>query len=88
MGRFEVTPGELEAAAGTLGSVGAELGCPTLAPGDLGSPELEAALGQLYAATNRVAGAMSEAVSQASTNTAAGAGAYVGADVGAMPGGR
>jgi hypothetical protein len=88
MSGFDVTPGDLQAAAGTLGSVQGELGCPTLAPGDLGSPELEGALSRLYSDTDRVARAMSEAVSRASTSAAAGASAYVQSDLGAMPGGR
>ena len=85
MAGFDVTPADLHAAAGTLGAVDADLGCPTLAPGDLGSPELEAALGRLYAATDRVAQTMASAVSHASANTSAGANSYVTTDQGAMP---
>jgi hypothetical protein len=82
---FDVTPADLHAAAGTLGAVDAELGCPTLAPGDLGSPELEAALGRIYAATDQVAQTMARAVSHAATNTSAGADQYVSTDHGAIP---
>jgi hypothetical protein len=82
---FDVTPGDLHAAASTLGAVDAELGCPALAPGDLGSPELEAALARLYASTERVAQTMAQAVSHASANTSAGAQSYLSTDLGAMP---
>jgi hypothetical protein len=85
MAGFDVTPADLHAAASTLGAVDAELGCPTLAPGDLGSPELEAALRGLYGATDRVAQTMAQAVSHASANTSAGAESYVTTDHGAMP---
>jgi hypothetical protein len=85
MPSFDVTPADLYAAASTLGAVDGELGCPTLAPGDLGSPELEAALGRLYKGTDDVARAMSEAVNRASVNTASGADSYTRTDRGAMP---
>lgn len=88
MGSFEVTPGELEAAATTLGAVEGELACPTLGPGDLGSPELEAAMGAFYGAASRVAMAMGEAVSHSSAALTSGAALYVTTDAGAMPAGR
>jgi hypothetical protein len=88
MGGFAVIPGELEAAAATLGSVQGELGCPRLGAGDLGSPELEAAMASFYAAANRVALAMGEAVSASSTALVVGAAAYTATDLGAMPVGR
>ena len=88
MSGFEVTPGELEAAAATLGSVQGELGCPSLGAGDLGSAELEAAMTSFYAATNRIALAMGEAVSASSFALAVGAAAYAATDLGAMPAGR
>ena len=85
---FEVTPQELTGAAATLGSVQAELGCPTLGPGDLGSPELEAAMGAFYVSANKVAMALGDAVAHASSSVAAGATAYEVTDAGAMPGSR
>jgi len=85
---FEVTPGELTAAASTLGSVQGELGCPRLGPGDLGSPELEAAMASFYASANGVAMALGDAVSHASASLTAGASAYEVTDAGAMPAGR
>jgi hypothetical protein len=88
MSGFEVTPAELTGAAATLGSVGGELGCPRLGPGDLGSPELEAAMSSFYASANGVAMAMGDAISQASTNLTAAASAYEVTDHGAMPAAR
>jgi hypothetical protein len=88
MSSFAVTPGELEAAAATLGSVQGELGCPSLGAGELGSPELEAAMASFYAAASRVALAMGEAVSASSAALAVGAAAYTATDLGAMPAGR
>lgn len=88
MSSFEVTPWELEAAAATLGSVQGELGCPSLGAGELGSPELEAAMASFYGAANRVALAMGEAVSASSAAVAVGAAAYTATDLGAMPAGR
>ena len=88
MSGFEVTPGELTGASATLGSVGGELGCPRLGPGDLGSPELEAAMSSFYASTNSVAMAMGDAVAQASANLTAAASAYEVTDLGAMPAAR
>jgi hypothetical protein len=88
MGGFEVIPGELEAAAVTLGSVQGELACPTLGPGDLGCPELEAAMSGFYSAASRVATAMGEAVSHSSAALSSSAALYVTTDAGAMPAGR
>jgi hypothetical protein len=88
MSGFAVTPGELEAASATLGSVQGELACPTLAPGDLGSPELEAAMSAFYSAASRVAVAMGEAVTHSSAALSSGAALYVTTDAGAMPAGR
>jgi hypothetical protein len=88
MSGFEVTPSELTGAAATLGSVQGELGCPTLGPGDLGSPELEAAMTSFYSSANGVAMALADAVSQASANVGAGAAAYETTDAGAMRAGR
>jgi hypothetical protein len=88
MSRFAVTPSELDAAAATLGGVDAVFRCPRAGPGDLGSPELEAAVEEFNAAAVRLAEAMGQAVQAAGTNLAAAAAAYVAADMGAMPGGR
>jgi hypothetical protein len=88
MSGFEVTPGELTGAAATLGSVQGELGCPSLGPGDLGSPELEAAMSSFYASASNVAVAMGDAIGQASANLTTAASAYVSTDAGAMPAGR
>jgi hypothetical protein len=88
MSGFAVTPEELQAASATLGSVQGELGCPTLGPGDLGSPELEAAMSAFYGAASRVAIAMGEAVSHSSAALTTAAALYVTTDAGAMPAGR
>jgi hypothetical protein len=85
---FEVTPGELAGAAATLGSVQGELGCPRLGPGDLGSPELEAAMASFYASASNVAMALGDAVGQASASVGAGATAYETTDAAAMRAGR
>jgi hypothetical protein len=85
---FQVTPGELTGAAATLGSVQAELGCPRLGAGDLGSPELEAAMASFYASANSVAMALGDAVQHASTNLMTGASAYETTDASAMLAGR
>ncbi len=88
MGGFDVIPGELEAASATLGSVQGELACPTLGAGDLGSPELEAAMAEFYRAASGVAIAMGEAVGHSSAALSGGAALYVSTDAGAMPAGR
>jgi hypothetical protein len=85
---FEVTPDELTGAAATLGAVQGEVGCPRMGPGDLGSPELEAAMASFYASVNDVAMALGDAVSQASTSLGVGASAYETTDAAAMGGGR
>jgi len=48
MERFAVSPPELEGAAGTLGRVEGSLGCPSRAGGELGSAELESAVGAAF----------------------------------------
>jgi hypothetical protein len=88
MSRFSVTPDELDAAAATLGGVDAVFRCPRAGPGDLGSPELEAAVAEFNAAALRLADAMGHAIQTAGMNAAAGAGAYVTTDEAAMPGGH
>jgi len=88
MSSFAVTPGELQAASATLGSVQGELACPALGPGDLGSPELEAAMSGFYVAASRVGIAMGEAVSHSSAALTAAAALYATTDAGAMPTGR
>jgi hypothetical protein len=85
---FEVTPEELTGAAATLGAVQGEVGCPRLGPGDLGSPELEAAMASLYASVNDVAMALGDAVSHASVSVGAAASAYATTDAAAMGPGR
>ncbi len=87
MAGFEVSPPELEGAAVTLGGVEATFGCPSRAIGELGSPDLEGALGDLYRTLDQVALAMGEAIGQASHNLTAGASAYVRTDDQAMPSG-
>jgi hypothetical protein len=88
MGGFDVLPAELEAASATLGSVQGELACPTLGAGDLGSPELEAAMAAFYRAASQVATAMGEAVGHSSAALSSGAALYVTTDAGALPAGR
>ena len=89
MGRFAVSPAELEGAAHTLGGVEGSLGCPTRAVGELGSPELEGAVADLFHAADGVALAMAQAVGHVSRNVSAAASAYERTDAEAMrPGGR
>ena len=83
---FSVTPEELQSAASTLGAVDATFNCPTVGAGDLGSPELEAAVERFNADAGRLARAMSQAVQAAGANVAAASYAYVVTDAGAMPG--
>ena len=85
---FEVTPEELVGAASTLGAVDATLNCPTVGSGDLGSPELEAAVDRFNAEAGKFAPVMFEAISVAGANAAAAAYAYVVTDTTSMPGGR
>lgn len=62
--------------------------CPAAGPGDLGSPELEAAVQEFNEAAARLAQAMGEAIQAAGANAAAAAVAYVVTEAGAMPRGR
>jgi hypothetical protein len=84
-GGFAVTPAELEGAAGTLGGVQAEFACPGTGAGDLGSPELEAAVQDFNASAGRLAQAMGQAVQAASVNVALAASLYTATDLGVMP---
>jgi hypothetical protein len=84
---FSVSPAELEGAASTLGGVDAVFTCPAAGPGDLGSPELEAAVQEFNEAAARLAQAMGQAIQAAGANVAAAAVAYAVTDARAMPGG-
>jgi hypothetical protein len=89
-GRITVSPQELIGAAGTLRSVQADLSAASGAHacGDLGSPELQAALSNLTEAVTQVAAALDGAVVAAALNTDAAANAYTLVDSTAMGGGR
>lgn len=80
MERFEVSPAELEDAAGTLGRVESSLGCPTRALGELGSPELEAAVGEAFEAADMVALAMADALAAAAAGVSANGRRYAGTE--------
>ena len=83
--RFVVTPGELEGAGRSLGSVSGELGCGQLGGGsELGGGELEGALGVLAARLEVLARAADGALSVTGRRLGAGAEAYAAADAGAM----
>jgi hypothetical protein len=83
---FSVTPEELHSAASTLGAVDATFACPTVGAGDLGSPELEAAVERFNAQAARLSQAMSQAVQAARANVAAAGYTYWVTDAAAMPG--
>ena len=76
MERFAVSPSELEGAAGTLGRVEGSLGCPTRAGAELGSAELEGAVGAAFEAADGVALAMADALAGAARNVSANASSY------------
>ena len=84
MSRFEVSPAELEGAAGTLGAVEAGFGCPSPATGELGSPELEGAISVFYQTADELALAMAQAVGQASIKATAAAEQYARTDAQAI----
>lgn len=83
MGSITVTAEELIGAAGTLRSVHADLSAASGAHacGDLGSPELQAALSTLTDAVNQVAAALDGAVTDAAAD------AYTRTDNSSMGGG-
>lgn len=89
MGSITVLAQELIGAAGTLRSVRADLAGTSAAgaSGDLGCPELEAALSTLAGAVDRVAAALDGAVVAAALNTDAAADAYTRTDTSSMGGG-
>jgi hypothetical protein len=89
VGSITVTAEELIGAAGTLRSVHADLSAASGAHacGDLGSPELQAALSTLTDAVNQVAAALDGAVVAAALNTDAAADAYTRTDNSSMGGG-
>ncbi len=76
MSRFEVSPAELEGAAGTLGAVEAGFGCPSPATGELGSV--------FYQTADELALAMAQAVGQASIKATAAAEQYARTDAQAI----
>lgn len=88
MSRLEVSPAELEGAAGTLGAVEGGFGCPSRATGELGSPALGGAISAFYQSADELALAMAQAVGHASTKAAAAAEQYARTDAQAFPGGR
>jgi hypothetical protein len=90
MGSITVSAEELIGAAGTLQSVQADLSAASGAHacGDLGSPELQAALSTLTEAVTQVAAALDGAVVAAALNTDAAADAYTVVDATAMGGSR
>ena len=85
MGRFQVSTPELDGAAVTLGAVDGELQRLTETVGDLGSPELEGALRNLYDGADRVSVFMMEAIHAAAQKLAAAADGYEETDASAFP---
>lgn len=96
MSTLDVTPSELHAAGATLRRVRSELstsngvGAGGLSAGDVGYPDLQAAVGDFCQMASATATALGEAVDLAGQNTSAGASAYentesVNAGMGGMP---
>jgi hypothetical protein len=91
VGRFTVTPAELLAAAGTLQGVAGEFaeggsGVGSLGAGDLGSPELAAALAEFCERADAVASALTGAVTTAGVKAGLASEDYGRADALSFPG--
>ena len=91
MGNFTVSPGELLAAAATLQGVAGEFaeggtGVGALGAGDLGSPELAAALADFCERADAVAAALTGAVTTAGVKAGLASDDYVRADTLSIPG--
>jgi hypothetical protein len=91
VGRFTVSPSELLAAASTLQGVAGELaeggsGVGSLGAGDLGSPELAAALAELCEKADSVASALTGAVTTAGVKAGLASEDYGQADALSFPG--
>jgi hypothetical protein len=91
MDRFTVSPGELLAAASTLSGVAGELaegggGVGSLGTGDLGSPELAAALAEFCERADAVAAALTGAVTTAGRRVGLASEDYVRVDALSFPG--
>jgi hypothetical protein len=91
MGRLTVSPGELLAAASTLRGVEGELaegggGVGALGAGDVGSPELAAALADFCERADAVAAALTGAVTTAGNKAGVASEDYLRADTLSIPG--
>jgi hypothetical protein len=89
-GGITVTPAELHGAAGTLRAALAELdgagkGTGSLGAGDLGSPELAAAVADFCDRAGAVAAAMNAVVDMTASNTDAAGERYTTTDATAIP---
>ncbi len=86
-----MAPAELHGAAGTLRAALAELdgtgsGAGSLGAGDLGSPELAAAVADFCDRAGAVAAAMNAVIDVTASNTDAAGGLYTTTDATAIPG--
>jgi hypothetical protein len=90
---FQVTPGELVGAAGSLRRAGSEVssvGGRAMrggGAGDLGAPELEQAVVDVCESSFHVAASLAHAVTLTGRNLGAGAAAYGYVDANVIPGG-